>query len=91
MFIRRCRLFWAGCMSINSTVLAGNGRFLYRQRAKTGCDPESINQFYVRNNNQDMVPLSSIVTIKKIFGTEYTNRFNLYRAAQITGVRSAGL
>jgi len=52
--------------------------------------PESINQFYVRNNNQDMVPLSSIVTMKKIFGTEYTNRFNLYRAAQILGSAAPG-
>ncbi len=51
---------------------------------------ESINQFYVRNSNQDMVPLSSIVTIKKIFGTEYTNRFNLYRAAQILGSAAPG-
>ena len=52
--------------------------------------PESINQFYVRNNNQDMVPLSSLVTIKKVFGTEYTNRFNLYRAAQILGSAAPG-
>jgi len=52
--------------------------------------PESINQFYVRNSHQDMVPLSSIVTIKKIFGTEYTNRFNLYRAAQILGAAAPG-
>jgi len=52
--------------------------------------PESINQFYVRNNNKNMVPLSSLVTTKKVFGTEYTNRFNLYRAAQILGSAAPG-
>jgi HAE1 family hydrophobic/amphiphilic exporter-1 len=52
--------------------------------------PESIKQFYVRNNNQEMVPLSSLVTVKKVFGTEYTNRFNLYRAAQILGSAAPG-
>lgn len=52
--------------------------------------PESINQFYVRNSHQDMVPLSSLVTVKKVFGTEYTNRFNLYRAAQILGSAAPG-
>ncbi len=52
--------------------------------------PESINQFYVRNKNGDMVPLSSIVTTKKVFGTEFTNRFNLYRAAQVLGSAAPG-
>jgi HAE1 family hydrophobic/amphiphilic exporter-1 len=52
--------------------------------------PESIKQFYVRNNNQAMVPLSGLVTVKKVFGTEYTNRFNLYRAAQILGAAAPG-
>ena len=52
--------------------------------------PESIKQFYVRNNNQVMVPLSGLVTVKKVFGAEYTNRFNLYRAAQILGAAAPG-
>jgi len=53
-------------------------------------NPESIKQFYVRNKNQEMVPLSSLVTIKKVYGVEYTNRFNLYRAAQIIGAAAPG-
>ena len=52
--------------------------------------PESIKQFYVRNNNQAMVPLSTLVKVRKVFGTEYTNRFNLYRAAQILGSAAPG-
>src|SRR5208282_5171744 len=52
--------------------------------------PESIKQFYVRNNNQVMVPLSTLVKVRKVFGTEYTNRFNLYRAAQILGSAAPG-
>jgi HAE1 family hydrophobic/amphiphilic exporter-1 len=52
--------------------------------------PESIKQFYVRNDNQAMVPLSTLVKIRKVFGTEYTNRFNLYRAAQILGSAAPG-
>jgi HAE1 family hydrophobic/amphiphilic exporter-1 len=53
-------------------------------------NPGSIKQFYVRNNNQEMVPLSALVTTKKVFGVEYTNRFNLYRAAYITGQAAPG-
>ena len=44
-----------------------------------------IEQYYVRNNDGNMVPLSSLVTTRRISGPEYTNRFNVYRAAQIIG------
>jgi hydrophobic/amphiphilic exporter-1 (mainly G- bacteria), HAE1 family len=52
--------------------------------------PEDINQFYVRNNDGKMVPLSSVVTTKNIQGPEFTNRFNLFRSAQVTGVPAPG-
>lgn len=50
----------------------------------------SIEQFYVRNNDQNMVPLSALVTTKQIAGPEYTNRFNVYRAAQVIGSAAPG-
>src|ERR1700688_2022228 len=51
---------------------------------------EAIGQYYVRNNDGDMVPLSALVTIRRTAGPEYTTRFNLFRSAQITGSASAG-
>ena len=52
--------------------------------------PSDINQFYVRNNDGQMVPLSSVVTTRRIEGPEFTNRFNLFRAAQVTGIPAPG-
>ena len=52
--------------------------------------PEDIGPFYVRNNDQNMVPLSALVTTSQIQGPEYTNRFNLYRAAQVIGSAAPG-
>jgi len=52
--------------------------------------PEDINQFYVRNNDGQMVPLSAAVTTRGISGPEFTNRFNLFRAAQVTGIPAPG-
>ena len=52
--------------------------------------PESISQFYVRNNDGQMVPMSSLQTTRPTFGPQYTNRFNVYRAAQITGAAAPG-
>jgi AcrB/AcrD/AcrF family len=37
-----------------------------------------------------MVPLSSLLTTRSILGPEYTNRFNLYRAAQIIATTAPG-
>ena len=51
---------------------------------------QDINQYYVRNNDGDMVPLSALVTTRRISGPEYTNRFNLYRAAQVIGGAAPG-
>jgi hydrophobic/amphiphilic exporter-1 (mainly G- bacteria), HAE1 family len=49
-----------------------------------------IDQYYVRNNDGNMVPLSALITTRKIAGPEYTNRFNLYRAAQVIGTAAPG-
>ncbi|HEX6730486.1 MAG TPA: efflux RND transporter permease subunit, partial [Pyrinomonadaceae bacterium] len=46
---------------------------------------KDINNYYVRNNEGEMVPLSALVTTRSISGPEFTNRFNLYRSAQIIG------
>jgi len=52
--------------------------------------PESIGAFYVRNDAGQMVPMSSLQTTRPTFGPQYTNRFNVYRAAQVTGTAAAG-
>jgi HAE1 family hydrophobic/amphiphilic exporter-1 len=49
-----------------------------------------LGQFFVRNNNGAMVPLNTLVTMKPITGPEYTNRFNLFRSAELTGVPAPG-
>jgi HAE1 family hydrophobic/amphiphilic exporter-1 len=52
--------------------------------------PDDIGLFHVRNNDGDMLPLSTVVTTRRIYGPEYTQRFNLFRAAQVTGQPAAG-
>jgi HAE1 family hydrophobic/amphiphilic exporter-1 len=53
-------------------------------------DQESISRFYVRAKDGQMVPLSTLVQVKRILGPEYTVRYNLYRAAEISGVPAPG-
>jgi len=51
---------------------------------------EDIGHFYVRNGDGNMLPLSTVVSTRRILGPEYTTRFNLFRAAQITGQPAPG-
>lgn len=51
---------------------------------------QDIRNYFVRNNDGNMVPLSALVTTRRISGPEYTNRFNLYRAAQVLGSAAPG-
>jgi HAE1 family hydrophobic/amphiphilic exporter-1 len=52
--------------------------------------PENIARFYVRASTGAMVPLSALVKIDPISGPLFTNRFNLFRAAEITGASNPG-
>jgi len=52
--------------------------------------PENVGQFYVRNGNGDMVPLSALTRFESRSGPEFTMRFNEYRSAQLNGAAAPG-
>jgi HAE1 family hydrophobic/amphiphilic exporter-1 len=52
--------------------------------------PADIAQFYVRNNDGAMVPLSTLEATEPTVGPQYTNRFNVYRGALVTGAPAPG-
>src|SRR5580704_14811230 len=56
------------------------------ERAKA----ENVGQFYVRNNQGQNVPLSTLVDVKPRLGPEFLLRFNEYRSAQINGSAAPG-
>jgi NodT family efflux transporter outer membrane factor (OMF) lipoprotein len=50
-----------------------------------------IGSFYVRSRTtNEMIPLSTLVTVKNTSGAEVTYRFNLYRSVQLSGAAGAG-
>jgi HAE1 family hydrophobic/amphiphilic exporter-1 len=53
-------------------------------------DPKQFGLFFVRGNKQEMVPLDTLVRAEPTDGPEFTNRFNLYRTAEVTGVPAPG-
>ena len=51
---------------------------------------DNVGQFYVRNSQGDMVPLSALTKFESRPGPEFTMRYNLYRSAQIIGGAAPG-
>jgi hydrophobic/amphiphilic exporter-1 (mainly G- bacteria), HAE1 family len=51
---------------------------------------ENIGQFYVRNSAGETVPLAALTAVRKVYGPEFTMRYNLYRSAQINATAAPG-
>jgi HAE1 family hydrophobic/amphiphilic exporter-1 len=52
--------------------------------------PENIKDLYVRNNRGEMVPLGTLMTIKRTLGAELLTRYNLYPAVPVFGSAAPG-
>jgi HAE1 family hydrophobic/amphiphilic exporter-1 len=50
----------------------------------------NLGQFYVRNNQGQVVPLSALAKFQAHSGPEFTMRYNEYRSAQINGSAAPG-
>jgi HAE1 family hydrophobic/amphiphilic exporter-1 len=51
---------------------------------------DDIRSYYVRNRNGEMVSLGTLVDTSPTNGPEFTNRFNLYRSAELIGGSAPG-
>ena len=59
--------------------------------AKFRARVEDIKKLEVRNNNGDMIPLGSVVSVHKTLGPQLITRYNLYPMATLNGQGAAGV
>ncbi|MAO43206.1 MULTISPECIES: efflux RND transporter permease subunit [Leeuwenhoekiella] len=52
--------------------------------------PEDLHAVMVKTVQGEMVPITQFVTLKKVYGSEFIRRFNLYTSANVTGVPAPG-
>jgi len=88
--------------SAMSAVLGGSyvndfNRFgrLYRVYVQADSDyrrkPKDIGDIYVRSKTTNtMIPLSTLMTVTTVTGTEITTRFNMFRSVEISGIPGRG-
>src|SRR5208282_3531391 len=53
-------------------------------------DFDNLGKFYVRNANNQMVPLSALIRLEQRTGPEFAMRYNLYSCAQINATPATG-
>jgi hydrophobic/amphiphilic exporter-1 (mainly G- bacteria), HAE1 family len=90
-------VFQAMSAALGGTYVNDFNRFgrLYRvyvqADAAARLKSEDIGRVYVRSKTtNEMIPLSTLVTIRNIAGTELTNRFNLLRSVEVQGAPASG-
>jgi len=52
---------------------------------------DDITRLYTKNENGDMIPLSTLVDIERMVGPETISHYNLYRSAEIDGGPALGI
>lgn len=53
-------------------------------------DAASLNNIYVKNDQQQMVPANTVVTLKRVYGPETVTRHNMFNSVIINGVPKPG-
>ncbi len=52
--------------------------------------PEDLNGIFVKNRTGDMVPVSTLVTLKRVFGPETASRYNLFNSIGVNAIAKPG-
>ena len=83
--------YFAGDQSLNFTRF---GKF-YRVSVKADgvfrMDQQAFNEIFVRNDQNQMVPVNSLIKLHKVYGPESVDRYNLFNALNITVVALPGI
>ncbi|MCL7743933.1 multidrug efflux RND transporter permease subunit [Guyparkeria hydrothermalis] len=80
-----------GTRYVNDFTLFGrNFQVNLAAEADHRANPEDLEQVFVRGGNQELVPISSVVSLTRTTGADVINRFNIFPAAKIMGQPAPG-
>ncbi|MTI13684.1 multidrug efflux RND transporter permease subunit [Sansalvadorimonas verongulae] len=80
-----------GSMYINDFTRFGRiYQVIMQAENKYRTKPEDLSNYFVRNATGEMVPLSTMVSMKPILSASSISRFNLYNSATINGEAAPG-
>lgn len=65
-------------------------RVLVQADVPDRADPSSIDHIFVKNNKGDMVPIKTMVNLKRVYGPETVSRYNLFNSIEINVIPKPG-
>lgn len=82
--------YYGGIYATDFNKFGKQYRVMIQAKPEDRANEKSLNHIFVRNNNGESVAVSQFVTLKKIYGPEVVQRFNLLSSVKITGVPNPG-
>ena len=80
-----------GNVYVNDFTYQGrNFRVTVQSEAKFRRTPDDLRYVYVKSNDGQLVPLSTLIKVKRVTGPELINRLNIFPAAKVMGDPAPG-
>ena len=79
-----------GVYAADFTRFGKQYRVMIQSLPDSRTDVSSLNELFVRTSSGQMTPLSQFVTLKRVYGPQSVNRFNLFTSANISGAPKPG-
>ncbi len=82
--------YYGGLYASNFNEFGKQYRVMVQADAIYRSNAESINNIYVRTGNNVMAPVSEFVTLRRVYGPEFINRFNMFTSISVSGASRPG-
>lgn len=79
-----------GVFAADFTRFGKQYRVMVQSLPENRKDKNSLNELYVRTNTGAMAPVTQFVDLKRVYGPQSVNRYNLFTASNITGAPKPG-
>lgn len=83
--------YYAGDQSADFTRFGKFYRVTVKADGVFRMDESSFNDIFARNSQGEMVPVKNLVKLKRVYGPEAVNRYNLYNAITINATNKPGV
>ncbi len=82
--------YYGGLYASNFNEFGKQYRVMIQADAAYRSNAASLNNIYVRTNNNVMAPVSEFITLTRVYGPEFINRFNLFTSISVSGSPKPG-
>jgi len=84
-------VYLGGAFINNFNAYGRQYRAYIQSEAAYRMKPDDINQYFVRDPSGNMVSLGTLAKVIDTSGPSFTNHFNIYRSAELSGVPAPGV